>query len=104
MSSTAAAADFSAPDESDFVASAAVGNAQRTESAKELMTPTLGDAFVEEDDDAVHENENEKKKLAEEEEEKERRVAEADAENAGVNGELVLLSCRVRTLLYIHYL
>ena len=76
-SGAAAAADFSAPDESDFVASAAVGNAQRTESAKELMTPTLGDAFVEEDDDAV--NENEKKKLAEEEEEKERRrVAEAD--------------------------
>ena len=31
-------------------------------------------------------------------------MAEADAENAGVNGELVLLSCRVRTLLYIHYL
>jgi hypothetical protein len=78
-SGAAAAADFSAPDESDFVASAAVGNAQRTESAKELMTPTLGDAFVEEDDDAVNENENEKKKLAEEEEEKERRrVAEAD--------------------------
>jgi hypothetical protein len=73
-SGAAAAADFSAPDESDFVASAAVGNAQRTESAKELMTPTLGDAFVEEDDDAVNENENEKKKLAEEEEEKERRA------------------------------
>lgn len=50
-SALAAAADASAPDETDFVASAAVGNARRTEAAAELMTPTLGDAFVEEEEE-----------------------------------------------------
>ena len=44
-----AAADTSAPDDADFVASAAAGNARRTEAAAELTTPTLGDAFVEEE-------------------------------------------------------
>lgn len=43
--SSTAAADTSAPDDADFVASAAAGNARRTEAAAELMTPTLGDAF-----------------------------------------------------------
>ena len=75
-SGVAAAADASAPDESDFVASAAVGNARRTEAAAELMTPTLGDAFLEEDDEAM----NEKKKKKREEEEKERRRLEEATE------------------------
>ena len=62
---------------------AAAGNARRTEAAAELMTPTLGDAFVEEeaeerpDAKAKREAEEERKKK---ETERANRAAKADAD------------------------
>lgn len=80
-----AAADTSAPDDADFVASAAAGNARRTEAAAELMTPTLGDAFVEEEaeertDAKAKREAEEAKKEAEKETERANRAAKADAD------------------------
>ena len=80
-----AAADTSAPDDADFVASAAAGNARRTEAAAELTTPTLGDAFVEEEaeerpDAKAKREAEEAKKKTEKEAERANRAGKADAD------------------------
>lgn len=94
-----AAADTSAPDDADFVASAAAGNARRTEAAAELMTPTLGDAFVEEEaeerPDAKAKREAEEAPTKKEAEEKEAERATPTSGKADADADVWDLSRRL---------